>query len=93
MKRLIAAALLLIAGLASIVTLSRAGNRLFWRNNGQAAEGPLADPLRLAATAGLLLASVVLVIVAQPLQAYLDAAAAQLLDLAPYLRIVEGGEA
>lgn len=85
--------LLLLAGLASIVTLARAGNRLFWRNNGQAAEGPRADPLRLLATLGLLLSSVVLVLVAQPLQAYLDATAAQLLDLAPYLRIVEGGEA
>ena len=85
--------LLLIAGLASIVTLSRAGNRLFWRNNGQTAQGPLADPVRLVAATGLLLASVVLVIVAEPLQDYLDATAAQLLDLAPYLRIVEGGGA
>ena len=85
--------LLLIAGLASIVTLSRAGNRLFWRNNGQTAQGPLADPVRLVAATGLLLASVVLVIVAEPLQDYLDATAVQLLDLAPYLRIVEGGGA
>ena len=81
---------LLIAGLVSIVTLSRAGNRLFWRNSGQSASGPLADPARLSAAAGLLLAAVALVIVAQPLQSYLDATAAQLLDLAPYLRIVEG---
>lgn len=85
--------LLLVTSLVAIVTLSRAGNRLFWRNNGKPAEGPRTDPLRLAATLGLLLSSVVLVLVAQPLQAYLDAAAAQLLDLAPYLRIVEGGEA
>src|SRR5690606_37178707 len=49
--------LLLIAVLASIVALSRAGNRLFWRNNGQPASGPLADPVRLVAASGLLLSS------------------------------------
>ena len=85
--------ILLVAGLVSIVALSRAGNRLIWRNNGQTSEGPLVDPVRLLAAAGLLLMAVGLVVIAQPLQEYLNATAAQLLDLAPYLRIVVGAGA
>ena len=85
--------LLLIAGLASIVTLSRAGKQLFWRNNGAMATGPLVDPLRLGVTAAFLLSSLALVVFAAPLQRYLDATAAQLLNLAPYLNIVQGAGA
>src|SRR5690606_28973716 len=85
--------LLLVTSLVAIVALSRAGNRLFWRNNGKPAEGPRTDPLRLAATLGLLLSSVVRGRAARRRQAYLAAAAAPLLAVAPYRRIVEGGEA
>lgn len=85
----------LIGGLGMLVTLSRAGSTLFWRNSDVMPETPAmpTDPLRLLATLGLLLGSVVLVIVAQPVQAYVQATAAQLFDLGPYLQIIQGGGA
>lgn len=55
--------------------------------------GHKADPVRLLATTGLLLGSLVLVAAAGPLQAFMQATAAQLLDLRPYLQIVQGGAA
>jgi multicomponent K+:H+ antiporter subunit D len=84
---------LLIGGLATIIALSRAGSTLFWRSNGEPAGSARCDAGRLTATLGLLLASVVLVLAARPVQLYLDATARQLLDLAPYLQIVAGGAA
>jgi len=82
---------LLSGGFCALVALSRAGSTLFWRSSGEPAATVERDPLRLVATGGLLLGAPLLVLGAGPLQAYLQATAEQLLDLAPYLRIVGGG--
>jgi len=82
----------LVGGLGMLIALSRAGSLVFWRSS-EAAIGLTADPVRVLATLGLLFGSLLLVAVAQPLQAYVQAAAAQLLDPTPYLQIVSGGEA
>ena len=75
-----------------LIALSRAGSLVFWRASALA-QGHKADPVRLLATTGLLLGSLVLVAAAGPLQAFMQATAAQLLDLRPYLQIVQGGAA
>ncbi|MCW8156896.1 monovalent cation/H+ antiporter subunit D [Stutzerimonas stutzeri] len=85
-------AVVLVGGLGMLIALSRAGSLVFWRHASEAV-GPAADPVRVAATVGLLLGSVVLVAAAGPLQAFMQATAAQLLDVAPYLQIVQGGAA
>ncbi|WP_313054436.1 monovalent cation/H+ antiporter subunit D [Pseudomonas lopnurensis] len=85
-------AVVLVGGLGMLIALSRSGSLVFWRSSEEAI-GLAADPVRVLATLGLLLGSLLLVIAAQPLQAYVQATAAQLLDLAPYLHIVRGGEA
>jgi len=82
---------LLTGGLCALVALSRAGSTLFWRASGQPSAMVEHDPLRLIASSGLLLGAPLLVLAGGPLQAYLQATAEQLLDLAPYLRIVGGG--
>lgn len=83
-------AVVLVGGLGMLIALSRAGSLVFWRHASEAV-GPHADPVRVVATLGLLLGSVVLVVAAGPLQAFMRATAAQLLDVAPYLHIVQGG--
>ncbi|AEJ04716.1 putative monovalent cation/H+ antiporter subunit D [Stutzerimonas stutzeri] len=85
-------AVVLVGGLGMLIALSRSGSLVFWRPS-EAASGLTADPVRVLATLGLLLGSLVLVVAAQPLQGYVQATAAQLLDLAPYLDIIRGGEA
>lgn len=86
--------LLLIGGLGLLIALSRAGSALFWAGSAQpASTADKADPIRLLAVCGLLLGSVVLVLAAQPITAYLQATADQLLNLQPYLAIIPGGEA
>lgn len=80
----------LVGGLGLLVALSRAGSLLFWRASEEAASREKADPLRLLACVGLLLAGVMLVIAAQPLMAYTEAAAAQVLDPLPYVQLVQG---
>lgn len=86
----------LIGGLLTLVALSRAGTSLFWLGQ-QADAAPStaapADRVSLLAALGLLLASPLLLIGAAPILAYLEAAAAQLLDLQPYLSIIAGGAA
>ena len=82
---------LLTGGLCALVALSRAGSTLFWRASGQPSAMVEHDPLRLIASSGLLLGAPLLVLAGGPLQAYLQATAEQLLDLAPYMRIVGGG--
>lgn len=81
---------LLIGGLGMLIALSRSGSLLFWRP-GSAPLEIKADPLRLLACVGLLLASPLLVVGAAPIAAYTRATAQQLLDLAPYLQIVGAG--
>lgn len=83
----------LVGGLAMVIALSRAGSMVFWRPSEAASVGRPADPVRVTASFGLLLGSVLLVVVAQPIQAYMQATAAQLFDLQPYLHIIRGGEA
>jgi len=85
-------AVVLVGGLGMLIALSRAGSLVFWRASALA-QGHKADPVRLLATTGLLLGSLVLVAAAGPLQAFMQATAAQLLDLRPYLQIVQGGAA
>ncbi|MBA1238933.1 monovalent cation/H+ antiporter subunit D [Pseudomonas kunmingensis] len=85
-------AVVLVGGLGMLIALSRAGSLVFWRSASEAT-GQTADPIRVLATVGLLLGSVVLVAAAGPLQAFMQATAAQLLDIAPYLQIIHGGAA
>src|SRR5690606_8327984 len=72
----------LVGGLGMVIALSRAGSTLFWRSNEGVEETVAApsDSLRMLATLGLLLGSVLLVVAAQPVQAYVQATAAQLFD-------------
>ena len=85
---------LMVATLLPLIALSRAGSALFWAGSTQpASTADKADPIRLLAVCGLLLGSVVLVLAAQPITAYLQATADQLLNLQPYLAIIPGGEA
>jgi multicomponent K+:H+ antiporter subunit D len=64
---------------------------VFWRASEAVSVGRRADTMRVVATFGLLLSSVLLVVAAHPIQAYMQATAAQLFDLPPYLQII-GGE-
>ncbi|QNH00029.1 monovalent cation/H+ antiporter subunit D [Pseudomonas sediminis] len=87
---------ILIGGLLTLVALSRAGTSLFWLGHGADASPSKAEPadrISLLAALCLLLASPLLLIAAAPIMAYLEAAAAQLLDLQPYLSIIAGGAA
>ncbi|MFL9815149.1 monovalent cation/H+ antiporter subunit D [Stutzerimonas sp. VN223-3] len=83
----------LVSGLGMLIALSRAGSMVFWRSSEAATVGKPADSICVAATAGLLLASVGLVVAAQPIQTYIQATAAQLFDLGSYLQIIQGGAA
>ncbi|MBU2331282.1 MAG: monovalent cation/H+ antiporter subunit D [Gammaproteobacteria bacterium] len=85
-------AVVLVGGLGMLISLSRAGSLVFWRPSAEAVGQP-ADAIRVLATVGLLLGSVMLVVAAGPLQAFVHATAAQLLDVAPYLQILQGGAA
>ncbi|WP_454913786.1 monovalent cation/H+ antiporter subunit D [Stutzerimonas chloritidismutans] len=85
-------AVVLVGGLGMLISLSRAGSLVFWRPSAEAVGQP-ADAIRVLATVGLLLGSVMLVVAAGPLQAFAQATAAQLLDVAPYLQILQGGAA
>lgn len=85
-------AVVLVGGLGMLISLSRAGSLVFWRPSAEEVGQP-ADAIRVLATVGLLLGSVMLVVAAGPLQAFVQATAAQLLDVAPYLQILQGGAA
>lgn len=85
-------AVVLVGGLGMLISLSRAGSLVFWRPSAEAVGQP-ADAIRVLATVGLLLGSVMLVVAAGPLQAFVQATAAQLLDVGPYLQILQGGAA
>lgn len=85
-------AVVLVGGVGMLISLSRAGSLVFWRPSAEAVGQP-ADAIRVLATVGLLLGSVMLVVAAGPLQAFVQATAAQLLDVAPYLQILQGGAA
>ncbi|WP_285274553.1 monovalent cation/H+ antiporter subunit D [Halopseudomonas bauzanensis] len=84
--------LLLGSGLLAIIAFSRAGSTLFWRIDTAARAGEPLDSMRLIAVMALLLCSPLLVVLADPVLAYLDATAHQLLEPADYTRqILSGG--
>jgi multicomponent K+:H+ antiporter subunit D len=73
----------LIAGLASLVAISRAGTTIFWRYAGEGtSEEAIISPLKLIAVALLLSASLLLVVFGGPVTDYTNLAAAQLHDTA-----------
>ncbi|MEH6567046.1 MAG: monovalent cation/H+ antiporter subunit D [Halopseudomonas sp.] len=78
------------SGLLSLIALSRAGTTLFWRQAEVTAAGEPLDGVRLAAVVILLLASPLLVLFAEPVLAYLDATADQLLQPQSYIDAVLG---
>lgn len=83
----------LVGGLGVLIALSRAGSGLFWAGNQPVVANPQrSDLLRLVAVCGLLSGSLLLVVAAQPITAYLQATASQLLNLSPYLAIIPRGE-
>ena len=84
---------LLISGLIGIIGLSRAGSMLFWRNHTTPSEAQPLDKMAFAITALLLLSSPLLVIFAQPVVSYTEAAAAQVLDVPSYLNTMQLEEA
>jgi multicomponent K+:H+ antiporter subunit D len=82
----------LVASLVIIVGYARAGSRLFWKSAAQEGtiEAPAAAALPAAAPALLLLGLAALTAGAGPVAAYLEGAAAQLLDPGPYIGAVLG---
>jgi multicomponent K+:H+ antiporter subunit D len=80
----------LVGGLLSLVALSRAGSLLFWHVGLHIHDRAHSDPWRTLACIGLLLASPLLALTANPLLGFLEATAHQLLDLDPYLALVQG---
>jgi multicomponent K+:H+ antiporter subunit D len=85
--------IVLIGGLGLLIALSRAGSALFWAIPDEVEGQELAakaDPLRLFSCLVLLSGAVVLVLAAQPISAYLQATAAQLLNVPAYMALVPG---
>ncbi|TWH64739.1 multicomponent K+:H+ antiporter subunit D [Azomonas agilis] len=87
--------ILLIGGFVALVVLSRAGSLVFWRSKDpvELVLVPKADKVQFIACLTLLLTSVLLVVLANPLLHYLQATAEQLLDVAPYLDLIKRGDA
>ncbi|MVW75262.1 monovalent cation/H+ antiporter subunit D [Pseudomonas xionganensis] len=83
---------LLLGGLLTLVALSRAGSTLLWRTGRDVLGRAERDDGRTLAAVGLLSSAVLLVLFAAPVLAYVQATAAQLLDLAPYMQLVPAGE-
>ncbi len=73
---------ILIAGLASLIAISRAGTTIFWRHEGESTIDAPLSKLRLLAVALLLSASPLMVIFGGPVTDYTNLAAAQLHDRA-----------
>lgn len=83
---------LLGSGLVGVIGLSRAGSMIFWRHKKNLSKQPL-DKTAYLVTALLLFSSPLLVIFAQPVIAYTEAAAAQVLDVSSYLIVMQFREA
>ncbi|MCO6411472.1 MAG: monovalent cation/H+ antiporter subunit D [Thiogranum sp.] len=79
--------------LLTLVALSRAGSRMFWRTQGDALATERPDGLRIFGTAALLGASPLLVVFAAPVTAYTQATALQLASPASYIDAVLGADA
>ncbi|TBV12205.1 monovalent cation/H+ antiporter subunit D [Stutzerimonas kirkiae] len=85
-------AVVLLGGLGTLIALSRTGSLVFWRSFGSPLQSTeSADAWRLLATLGLLSGSVLLLALAEPLNAYLQATVAQLLEPERYIQRVMGG--
>ncbi len=82
----------LLGGLLTLVALSRAGSTLLWRTGLVVLGSAERDNVRTLAAAGLLSSVLLLVLFAAPVLSYVQATAAQLLDLAPYMQLVNAGE-
>lgn len=92
-QRLMLWPIVLIAGLVALLVLSRAGSLVFWRSRDSVdLTIPKADRVQFMACLTLLLSSVLLVVLANPLLQYLQATAEQLLDVAPYLNLIKRGD-
>ena len=74
---------LLGSALVGVIGLSRAGSLIFWRHQKTLSKEPL-DKIAFLVTALLLLSSPLLVVFAQPVIAYTEAAAAQVLNVSSY---------
>lgn len=83
---------LLGSGLVGVIGLSRAGSLLFWRHKKTLSKEPL-DKVAFLVTALLLLSSPLLVIFAQPVIAYTEAVATQVLNAPSYLSAMQFKEA
>ena len=81
-------AMALGGSLLTLIALSRAGSRLFWRTRGEATVTDRADGLQVLGTVALLSASPLLVLFAAPVTAYTQATALQLADPAGYIDAV-----
>ena len=83
----------LMGGLLVIIALSRAGSQLFWRSNIAAVKVVTVDAKAQAVAITTLAASVLLVLFAEPISAYMLATAEQLFDVPSYFSVLSGGEA
>lgn len=79
----------LVAGLIGVIGLSRAGSMLFWRQHNAPSNAVALDKTAFAITLVLLLSSPLLVVFAQPVIAYSEAAAAQVLDVSSYFKALQ----
>ncbi len=82
----------LVGSLACVVGLSRAGSSLFWRTEGEAAEGTGLPLRRAVPTVLLLVTTVALTVWAAPVTRYAEATAAQLLHQQETVEAVLGRE-
>ena len=82
--------ILLLAGLAGLVGMSRAGSTLFWRVHGEVVDRKLGKR-RVIPMLALLLASPALALAAEPLLQLCAGVAGQLADPTIYIRAVLGG--
>ncbi|MGM0521275.1 MAG: monovalent cation/H+ antiporter subunit D [Pseudomonadota bacterium] len=78
--------LLLLAGLSSLIALSRAGSTLFWRSHRGSASGKVLPRQQWFAVIWLMSAAPLMVIFAGPVSEYTQATAAQLADPQPLIQ-------
>lgn len=83
----------LVSGLIGVIGLSRAGSLIFWRHHNTVSAAVPLDKAALVITIGLLMSSPLLVIFAQPVINFTQAAAAQILDVPSYLNAMQLQEA
>jgi len=81
----------LLAGLATLVAISRAGTTIFWRYAGESTYDEPISPLKLIAVGLLLSASPLLVVFGGPITDYTNLAAAQLHDTAQSIDVLLPG--